>query len=284
MKIAITCDTHFGITTLDNIQQLSCRIQNDKPDIIVHAGDIGESLQTVFHVDSCLKTLKQENQILYAGIVGNHDLWSSKSLSKSFWETILPKTFQDSDWNYLEHENLVKNGVAIVGSYLHYDYSAAEIGGLADARIKAVFPDWTRDEYYERKKKEVVNDARFLIGLPKDKDFAKEIGTGFQNRLLQAENDPNVHSIVIVTHVSCMPTQITRKSDDLHWSLATAYFGNLSHVQTIINCSKVKFVVSGHSHQANSSVVEANDGHEIQVINIGSDYGKPIHELIEISP
>lgn len=288
MRIGFTTDTHLvigykGMTTEAQLLTLRDDIYAEKPDIILHGGDIGELRLNPRNVSEVLRILGEDEEIECGGVIGNHDLWTNPGTitSNTLWSEVIPRMFKEHGWHYLEQDNWIKDGVAIVGSYLHYDYSAQDLEGAAVNHIHTSFPDWTPDEYYERMKKRVVNDAKFFTGLPRDKEFAKLIGNTFVEHLLEAQEDESVHSIVIVTHVPCMPCQITRKPYDWHWSCATAYFGNLSHVEVIMRCSKVKFILSGHSHRDNRNSVELDDG-VAEVITLGSDYGKPLFEIIEV--
>ncbi len=289
MKIAFTTDTHLvigydGMTSEAQIVQLRDDIYAEKPDLILHGGDIGELRLNQRNVTEVLRILGENPEIECAGVLGNHDLWTNPGAvtSETLWSEVLPGMFKEHGWHYLEESNWIRDGVAIVGSYLHYDYSSADPEGAAADHIQANFPDWTPDEYYERMKKRVVNDAKYFRGLPRDKKFARLIGEAFEKRLLAAQEDNDVHSIVVVTHVPCMPAQITRHPFDWHWSCATAYFGNLSHVETIMGCSKVRSILSGHSHQGNRSILELDSGQVIDVINLGSDYAKPLFVIIEV--
>jgi len=266
------------------VRQLGNDIEKEQPDIILHAGDIGEVRNGLNNFRHALKIIGWgvQDQAL---VIGNHDLWTYPGVpptSKELWTRVIPTICKEEGWHYLEQSNLIVNGVAFVGSYLHYDYSAKDKIGAAPDRIKQNHPDMDEDEYYERMKIQVVNDAKYFTGLPRDKDFAKLMGDAFIARLNQAEADESVHSIVIITHVPCMPSQITRKPESWHWSCATAYFGNVSYSEDIMKCSKVKYVFSGHSHQANDNMIEFHDGHEARVVTIGSDYGAPLYETFNI--
>lgn len=289
MKIAFTTDTHLvldyaGMTTKAHIEQLRDDIYAEKPDVIAHGGDIGELRLNQRNITEVLHILGENKEIDCVGIAGNHDLWTDPGsvTSNTLWSEVIPSMFKEHGWTYLEQKNWIKDGVAIVGSYLHYDYSSADPEGAAVNHIRANFPDWTPDEYYERMKKRVINDAKFFRGLPRDKEFAKLIGDAFARRLLAAQENNDIHSIVVITHVPCMPCQITRKPHSWHWSCATAYFGNLSHVETIMGCSKIKFILSGHSHQDNRNLIKLDNGQVIDVITLGSDYGKPLFEIVEV--
>jgi len=287
MKIAFTADTHLTLETTwgtDEAKFVALRdaIYAENPDVIAHGGDIGEWYANPLNLPEALRILGENKECV--GVIGNHDLWTKPDLitSEELWSRFIPEIFQNNKWHYLEQSNWIKDGVAIVGSYLHYDYSAADPEGAAVNHIRANYPDWTPDEYYERMKKRAVNDAKYFIGLPRDKDFAKTMGDAFKKRLLEAQEDKDIHSIVVVTHVPCMPCQITRNPHDWHWSCATAYFGNLSYVETLMSCSKIKFVLSGHSHQDNRNQIEFDDEHMVDIITLGSDYGKPIFVTVEV--
>jgi len=284
MKIAITADIHHapGFTSKATIQSMMSRILSHNPDLVIAAGDIGETSVGTSWFSNALFELSRGTKC--AAVLGNHDIWTKRASTSSLylWESVLPKIMDDLGIFYLERNNWVQDGIAIVGSYLHYDYSAQDHKGLGVGYITQCFPDWSFDEYYERMKKHSNNDGKFLIGLPSDKDFAQTIGAEFCSRLDTAENDPNVHSIVIVTHVPCMSSQITRHPFNKSWSLGTPYFGNLSHEKFILGLTKVKHIISAHSHNKNESVVTADDGHDIQVQTLEAEYGNPTAIVIEV--
>ncbi len=280
MKIAITGDTHLGHSSIENIENMAKKMSDSNPDLRIHLGDIGESTIGTHLIAEALQILKID-----AAIVGNHDLWvntSSRNTSLDLFYSILPKLFIYNRFHYLEDQNLIKDNVAVVGSYLHYDYSAQDTCGKAVNYIKTKFSDLGFDEYYSLFKKRINNDGIYLRGPTTDKNFAEYIGNKFRSRLMQAEQDEAIDHIIIVTHVSCMPSQITRKPDDLEWSIGTPYFGNLSHVDFIKSLTKVKYVVSGHSHRGNHKTEIFDDGQKVQVINLDSDYKKPTFITLEI--
>ena len=74
----------------------------------------------------------------------------------------------------------------------------------------------------------------------------------------------------------------TSKPMDLGWSLGTPYFANLSHVGFIRGLTKVRYIVSGHSHVGNEADVKFNDGHSVRVINLDSDYRAPTYRILDI--
>lgn len=285
MRIGFTTDTHLcdGLTSIDSLQEMAEDLRACSLDLLLHGGDIAETRVDLGLYQQALEILSGPYDA--AGVCGNHDLWvgpNSPHTSWDLWTKILPEATVAAGWQWLETSNWVRDDVAVVGCYLHYNYSAADPEGVCIIRKNQTAPDWTMDEYYERMKKSVVNDAKFFSSLPRDKEFAAQMGAEFEKRLQQAEDDPKVHSIVIVTHVPCMPCQITRKPQDWHWSCATAYFGNITHSEFILGLTKVKAILSGHSHQDNDTLVAFHDGHEARVLTLGADYGDPLFEVIVI--
>ncbi len=315
MKIAITADIHYApkfatmqftprFTSKAILQSMMVRMLSREPDLIVLAGDIGETQVNKNYFRKALQVITGvcDSDAHIAAVLGNHDIWSNDHpTSLELWETTLPQVMKEEIvWN-LENKNWVKDGVAVIGSYLHYDYSSQDDKGLAVENIHNRFPDLTTEEfeerfrctrndfqklsleqYYARYKYLANNDGKYLVGLPPDPIFSRQIGEGFRKRLQAAEDDPAVHSIVIVTHVPCMYCQITRHPYNLGWSIGTPYFGNLSHEDFIRGLTKVKHVVSAHSHNKEHSVVTFNDGHEVPVQVIESEYGNPTSIIVEV--
>ena len=171
--------------------------------------------------------------------------------SRHLWEQLLPQICEEEGALYLEHKNYYINNLAIVGSYLHYDYSAHDKNLMLTP------------EYYRQNK--TIADAHFHRGLGKDTTFSKEVGDAFRERLTEAESRTDIEDILIVTHDPCLDCQMTRKPDR-SWSILNAYFGNLSHEDFILSMSKVRTAVSGHTHSGRQAIITAKDGHEIYAV------------------
>ncbi len=271
MKILVTADLHLGITTLAVLEEFAKSVRKQKPDVVVIAGDIGESLQSIDRIKQCLALFNGDFDLLT--MFGNHDLWVPPWRIKDsawLWEHLPDELSLGS--NYLERHNWIREKIAIVGSYLHYDYSAQDHVGPLSGHASQYF--------HVNKRTLIPNEFKYLRGLPPDIEFAKAIGVGFRQRLLEAENDSRVEKIIVVTHVPCMEEQITRRPFDVGWSSATPYFGNLSHQFLIRHCRKVSHIVSAHSHQGSKVGIADQQGGLI--INLDSDYGSPNWEIIEI--
>jgi len=298
MKIIVTADLHLPITSRSTIQNLVLDIQKQAPDVVVLAGDIGETLTEPDYFQQCVELFTAALDCPVLVLAGNHDLWvhdSSPIDSMEMWTTELPAQAKQANSQWLEGQNYVHKGIAIVGSMLHYDFSAKDtVGPASQLGI----------DYFIANKKSIINDGRFFRGLPDDITFSKQIGDAFRKRLVAAQMDPDVHEIIVTTHVPCTEPQITRLPQDFGWTQSTPFFGNLSHEDWFIECSKISHIVSAHSHRANRGELRARDtmgfddpslreelraaglrskfkSSDPVTITLGSDYRNPSYEIIE---
>ena len=282
-KIIFTSDIHYPITSTEKVEELISHIASENPNILILGGDIAENIRENHRFDFpylrwCLSKFKDAVKCPILAFAGNHDLWTGTRFtndSQAIWN-ILPSVFKNEGIIYLEQTENSEGwyrieDIMILGSYLHYDYSAAEkIGPTAGYT----------DKYWAVNKKNVNNDGNFMFGLPNDKLFAKQLSDKLRNNLINAENNSDIRRIMIATHVPCMEKQITRKPYDLQWALATPYFGNLSIQDDILHSKKVTHVLSGHSHTHEDHVIFSKNDREIRVITNGSDYGRPVYQII----
>lgn len=269
--IAITADLHLAITPKQTIIQLAKDIALHSPKFVILGGDIAECRISTDLFKECISIIQDITKSTVGIVIGNHDLWTSskKVSSLQLWEQVLPKITQELGAIWLEGENIYTNGIAIVGSYLHYDYSAKENTGPTAG---------LSDDYFKTNKKRCINDARFFTELPEDIEFADSIGTKFIQRLHEAENKSDVSEIVIVTHVPCVDALVTRMPQNFDWAIMTPYFGNITYEKDILSLSKLTHIYCGHTHvYENVDITQGN--RKIKAINIGSDYGNPRFEI-----
>lgn len=275
MKIIYTADLHNGLTSYNTLIEFAESANEIEPDVVILGGDLGENIKSSFLATECIKLFKAKNPTLV--IPGNHDLWILPGIhredSYSVFNQLMPQSVRDVSAFWLETENYIIDDVAFVGSYLHYDYSAKDETG--------VIPNFP-DKFFAKHKGVVNNDANFLIGLPADKKFAKELGNAFLERLKKAEDDSRINKIIIATHCTCYPNHVIRKPYDYNWSLGTPFYYNLSVWPSIFKCKKVVRVFSGHSHFEKYDDVVFENGHVVGVSVVGSNIGNPKYELFEI--
>lgn len=255
MKLAFTSDLHYPVASPEQLTSLAHEIQAEAVEALILAGDLGESLNHEKFIEECISFFK--NAAPKIGFVaGNHDLWGD---TQRIWSEVLPSLSSDTVI-YLEDQNLILNDVAVVGSYLHYDYS-----GAANPKLPDIF--------YKINKGRYNNDANYL-DIQEDKNFFRRLRDGFLSRLKKAEEDPNIRAIVAVTHVPCLDGLIVRRPE---WDVSNAYFGVNSFEDKLAAFTKLKWIVGGHSHVEKHTRLGS-----IQAFSIGSDYHQPKYYVIDV--
>lgn len=266
MRIAITSDLHYPITSKGTILELIDRIKLSDSKVVCLAGDIAECRLGTHLFTECVKffTYAFSNVCV---VLGNHDCWDDYGNSQLHFDKILPELCKNAGAHYLENNNYYLDNLTIVGSMLHYDYSAK-------SKEASIYDD----SWFAVNKGKFNNDAYYLKLTKSDIEFATELGNKFVYRLKEADADENVHSIVIVTHDPCFDCQVTRKPE---WIYSNAYFGNITYENEIKKINKLKHVVSGHTHCRTKDEIIV-DNRTINVETLGSDYYKPEFVIVEV--
>ncbi|MDA1087805.1 MAG: metallophosphoesterase [Verrucomicrobia bacterium] len=260
MKVAIFPDLHVGITQESTARLVAEKLRAEAPDVIVLAGDLGEPLP---RFEQALD-LFADVDCAVAVLAGNHDVWNRFEIetSEELWNGRLPGAVRDRGFVWLEEENIVAHGTAVVGTIGWYDYSAKP-------------PEFAHkdDEVMFRTKKVFNNDGNYIDWPWTDVEFAGMVGASFVQRMEAANADPAVHEIIVVTHVPVFPEQASRQPGNN--PRAAAYFGNWSLGRVIEQYDKVAHVFSGHTHDGVAAVHVTPRGRGIPCTTVGSDYGAP---------
>jgi 3',5'-cyclic AMP phosphodiesterase CpdA len=273
VRIAITSDLHYDprgrLTHPSLIHTLANRIAAGHPDAVILAGDLAHGRRGFDECLSCFTTIR----VPLAVIAGNHDIWTDREegySSDELWEHILERTTRQHGALWLEKENLVLGETGIVGSLGWYDYSAV------DPSIA------TNEDFLESTKSSLNNDANWIKWDRSDRSFAKELNQAMLVRLQQLETDPRIRNILVVTHVPIVEQQIIRKPQDWRWGLSNAYFGNLTLGHEVLKQSKVRAIVSGHTHLGKEVRVARNSLSDVDVRVVDSDYGSPAYTMVTL--
>lgn len=269
MKIAVTSDLHLGITGAARVRALAEAIRVEEPALTVLAGDLGEPLSNFAACLRLFRDLPGEVAVL----AGNHDVWAREGHhSQELWVRSLPRAVRDAGMIWLEDQVWQREGVAVVGTLAWYDYSAADPG----------LPPYP-PEYFARQKGRYNNDAHFINWPWSDQELATRLGDAFVERLMRLEADASVRAIVVVTHVPLFQVQMSRRPDDPQWGFSNAYFGNLTLGRRTLAASKVRAVVSGHTHVGRTGTVvrpEHPDAPPVAALVIASEYGTPAYVVV----
>lgn len=269
-KIAITSDLHLGITDAARVRALATRMAEDAPDLTVLAGDLGEPLA---RFQQCL-SLFAEMPGQVAVLAGNHDLWNHGFPSQALWEQHLPQATQAAGMLWLEGHTWRRDDIAVVGSIAWYDYSA----------VDPTLPPYP-PEHFALAKRQFNNDGQYLDWPWTDVDFAQRCEKALCAQLQQAEADPSVRTVLVVTHVPIFEAQISRQPDQARWGFSNAYFGNLTIGRRVAVFTKVRAVISGHTHIGRAGVaphlLQPTTLPPIAVRVLASDYHQPAYVLVD---
>jgi predicted MPP superfamily phosphohydrolase len=244
------------------VQKLISDIRAEKPDAVAVAGDIGEGVENIQVVFEEIRSLG----IPVGACAGNHDVWKNdkRRTSELIWNQILPSLARSAGITWLDGENMVVGGIAIVGTIAWYDYSAQ------DPAFKA-----SPEENWKRKG-EFDADAWQVDWPWNDIEFCDMIEPGFRARLKQAQDDPSIREIIVVSHSPIFEGQIKRKPGNYKWGFSNAYYGNLTFGSIVAGHDKLTHVVSGHSHAGMESTIMIGN-HPARVVTLDSQYNNPVY-------
>jgi hypothetical protein len=266
-RIVVSSDLHLGITTEQEIRALAEKIADAQPDLTVLAGDLGEGLS---NIHACLRVFAHlPGQI--AVLMGNHDMWGyERHATQTLWEELLPQVVRDAGMLWLEESVWIRDGLAVVGSMTWYDYSAV------DPTLRPHSAAW-----FARHKRRYNNDARFVTWTWSDLEAAHILGDALVERVQRLEDDHTVRAVMVVTHVPIFRAQMVTKPGDRRWGTSNAYFGNLTLGDRLMRVSKLRRVVSGHTHYGREGVIERPGLPPLSVSVVASDYHRPAYVTIE---
>jgi 3',5'-cyclic AMP phosphodiesterase CpdA len=266
-RIIVTADLHLhpGLTDHTTLAKFAEELSEEpKPDLFVLAGDLGAP----GYFEAALDIMSTVPAGRRAVLAGNHDLWydsdalyTSRSghgnahTSRLLFQKILPAAATAAGWVWLEGETLQIGGTAVIGTIGWYDYGAIP-GRVSPKNMR---------EY----KTAVNNDARFMDADWDDLAFAEECRQRVEERLAEAQEDPGVHQIVVISHVPPFLELRVRHSHDQ--SQADAFFYNLGLGETIARFPKVREVIAGHTHRGREVFLKRT----LRARVVPSDYGRP---------
>lgn len=270
IRLALTADLHYGITSAETIAALVDSIAAAGCDAVLLAGDIGEPADNFRAALELFADLPPPRVV----VAGNHDLWAGDYPSRYLWDDVLPHISSAAGCTWLDRENLIIGDTGICGTIGWYDYSAGD-PRLADYD----------DSRYSREKPKFNMDGLRIDWSQTDAEFAAEILAAFHQRITVLQNNPAVKHIVVLTHVPPFEEQLIRKPlDDFLWNVNNAYFGNLTLGREILRHDKVRLVVSGHTHVGVDATISPSGAEDksIRVITVGSGYFKPKLQIVDL--
>lgn len=260
------------VTGREPVRRMIAAMDRDSPDAVVLAGDIGNPS---FIFAECLAEFHRLGVPVLV-LAGNHDVWISQNESSApLFTKILPRVTRGEGYFWLDGdepfllEDRDGQKVGIAGSMAWYDYSARDPErGLTDEQILAMKPRFAMD-------------ARCVDWPQSDQEFAAACRERLRKQLDVLEADPDVKAILVVTHVPIFDNQMDRRPEDDFWTLGNPFFGHFTMGEDVARYSKVRWVVSGHTHVAMNGVVEREGMTPIATAVVGSDYHKPRYLIVD---
>jgi hypothetical protein len=261
VKLAVTVDLHLPITKPERIAALADEMNAFGPDVVVVAGDLGESHA---NVERCLQCLRERIRSPIWVLAGNHDVWAWPPYdSRRLWLEVVPEIVARTGCQYLEGKSFVLGGVGVAGTIAWYDYSAV------DPTIKASALQFAQTKYLHNA------DALRIDWEWADPEFAALVAGPFLAALDRLEADPAVRQSVVVTHVPLVEGQMSRDTGNADWAFSNAYFGNLTLGAKVLARSKVSHILSGHTHIGRDARIDRPGGRPVEVHTLASDYEAP---------
>ena len=273
MRIVVTSDIHISLhpqlTSRSEAAALVARIADEQPDAVVIAGDLGH---TIFNFQSCLDLFKK--LAVPVGVLpGNHDVWQDRESgvsSDDLLNMVLPDMVRQAGFIWLESENIQLGPAAIAGSMVWCDYSAVDPNITLPESVLAA------------NKRDFVNDARMIDWDAPDQVVAERLVAGLLTRLQVLEHAADVERVLVVTHYPVFDGQLVRRPESPLWGITNAYFGNLTAGQAIVRFSKVRYVISGHTHIGKNGVLTRENRGDIAYAVVPSEYQRPRYIVCEL--
>ena len=261
-KIIFITDTHMGFSKVNDIaqEQMLMAISEEKPDLIVHTGDIGS--HATICIDRFFSLLRltpglEKTKVL--ACLGNHDWWKPIAETQCF----SPELSLEENKAVMERCNIKYAGDGTGYSYLLKDNNTLTVFGL--------------DGWYHSDP--LTNDGRMIPGyytggiewLRKraNNDFTKIIDLAEKKK---SENKDNIN--ILATHFGFLKSE---RDKDWKAQQSGQYFGGNPRFED--NLKDIDYLATGHAHMFYETV--ASNG-TTQCFSPGSDYEFPRFKILEV--
>ncbi len=253
MKIAATCDLHWGHTRDGDAstRELAWRLERNPPDVLMVAGDIAGVDKALFRAGLDVFRKLDALKLL---VLGNHDLWVTEGGSMGLLER-LPALAREAGFQALEEGPVTEGGVAFAGNVGWYDYS------FRDESLHVPM------ECYERKRLPGVcgwNDGAFVRLGMSDPEFTEMLLERFKRDLARAA-DQAERVVCVLHHLPREEFRIRKK--ETAWDFCNAFMGSGVFGKAVLECPKVKLCVFGHTHVPDRRILDG-----VEWVNPGSSY------------
>lgn len=244
MKVYATSDVHIDShpNNLNLWHELKNYCIKNPPDILIIAGDLGESIDSWSLALEIFKDLNFTRMI----VPGNHDLWcrNDQVYSEDKLHKILPEICSLNNWVYLPTTNFETPDYTFVGNTAWYDYS------LMPTYHPFSFDDFIK--YQKGNRKWMDSEfCRWKDFNNSDKDLL--LTEFFFNKLEIQLQSAKSKNIFLVTHFPFYPEFLKFTGKNWEYEYFGAFMGSKKYLK-LLNEYNVKYHVCGHLHRASTTV------------------------------
>ncbi|MBX2811892.1 MAG: metallophosphoesterase [Myxococcales bacterium] len=245
MRIASVSDLHIDFAENRHaLVQLAAAIHEGQAELVIVAGDVSHVDE---HISLTLRALKvAAPQVAY--LPGNHDLWLSEGENNSWdrYRKTLPALVAAEGAYYLPTAPLILGSAAVVGTTGWYDYSL-----LRPEYTEVVVAEALRAKQWQglRWSDDVhINFRDEYGGQMSDECVSRCMERELSEQLADVCSGTHVSHVIAVTHFLPFRESLG-PSRGMPWDYFDAFMGSTSLGDVIVNCSKVRHVIYGHSHR-----------------------------------
>jgi predicted phosphohydrolase len=259
MRVVYTSDIHVDVSekNRDAAGTMAGLMQRQRPDVVVVAGDAGNTIHALEETLSCFSRIDARKFF----VPGNHDVWIENDDgtlidSRTKYADRIPDACRRVGFHDLGQEPVVVGDVGFVGSLGWYDYS------FADPRLELTEDDYWRGRWGD----EVWWDKKMTYWIPgadegnpgahgawakgegtrdrmRDPEVCAEMGERLQQQLLSIEG--RVKTIVAVIHT--LPFLVGLPRSDPPYYL-DAFTGSERLGRVLEAHTRVERCIHGHKH------------------------------------
>lgn len=212
-------------------------IKNPESDVLILAGDMSHT--PIITRDVLNDAQKVYKYVLY--VDGNHDHYNVQRFDRrrSVSDTgneLFSYSIIDG-WTFLPFRDLILGDTVIIGHNAWYDWNAGEDLGITYDDQKNAWMRYIADYRY----------VNFADGELPDV-LAKRGSDILAEKIKEYDANPDINTIIVVTHSIPKKEAVMRKADDIIWNRLNGTFLNSHNENINLLSNKVKYWVFGHTH------------------------------------
>lgn len=289
MRILITADLHYDVSrSRKSAREIAEQITQTPADALVLVGDTaGADLEIMSQALELFADFKGRKLL----VPGNHCLWCANGeTSLQRYEQLIPELAGKHNFAVLDHEPIVIDGVAMVGSIGWYDYSLREesLGIPLEFYREKISPGAAK--YYGthtellKRHTAVLTDRHFSLGARWMDGWKVDLGMTDETfvemligKLKRQLEDVSSHAgriVAFLHHLPCAELLPQNRPDK--FAFAAAFMGAARFGELLSQYEKVTNVYCGHSHWPDRSKIA-----HMNIVNVGSTYVEKQLEIFD---